>query len=146
MALVLLSTAFTESCYRNDKEEYKDINSAHYYYKRPDGSFAGYNPSLPLLEPVYKDGKYEGMIAAVYNNLEYPAQARTNQTEGEVEIWFGVKPNGQVDEVFIKVDIGDGCGEAAATAVKKAMEGTPFEPTGVNYDVYGVLEIDFELF
>jgi TonB family protein len=140
IALLFLLSTTTIGCYRKDVDDTTNYNQMK-FYRDDNGSFVSYN----LNPAIYIEGKYSGLLASIYNHLEYPSQARANLTEGSVDIWIRIKPDGTVDEVIIKSDIGDGCGEAAAEAVRKATEGVPFEPTGLSFDLYGALKIYFEL-
>jgi protein TonB len=47
----------------------------------------------------------------IHNRLEYPRQALLNQIEGTVVVEFVVRPDGLLDEIGIRNDIGFGCGE-----------------------------------
>jgi len=138
--IFILSLALN-GCYRNDLEEYE--SGSPYLYRIIDGVKTTYTQD-PFNPITYKDGKYQGLLANVYNNIEYPAEAKANETKGRVDIHFKIKRDGTVDDVKIEKDIGDGCGEAAAKAVRKATGGHPFNPTGLGFDVYAVLYIYFE--
>jgi len=54
----------------------------------------------------------------VYKNLDYPTIARENSIQGMVIISFMVDKNGAITDVGVVKDIGAGCGEAAANAIK----------------------------
>ncbi|MDQ3142957.1 MAG: TonB family protein [Bacteroidota bacterium] len=58
------------------------------------------------------------------SNIRYPAQAIQNRTEGAVYIQFIVEKNGQISNVKISKDIGDGCG-AEAKRVIELMNSLP---------------------
>lgn len=141
--LALVLALMVVGCYREDREDYTSQGNPNFYYLDENGVERGY---FPLVPPNFIEGKYKGLLASVYNRLEYPEEAVSNQTEGRVTIRFTLKPNGTVEDVMIKADIGDGCGDAAAKAVREALQGQPFEPTGEGFDVYGELYISFELF
>lgn len=128
-------------CYRNGVDDY-NLSGSVSLSKMENGVLVPYNPQVL---PRFKDGGYEGLLASIYNNLEYPAQARANQTEGSADIQFRLQPDGTVDEVTILKDLEDGCGEAAAAAVREGIGGNTYEPTGVGYDLYGFVRIFFKL-
>lgn len=138
----IVSLATITGCYRNDLDDYQDQEILTFYYFE-DGVKVIYSND-PLSPISFNDGKYQGMLAAIYNNLEYPAEAKANGTAGRVDVQFQLKPNGKVEEVNILTDIGDGCGEAAAEAVRKALGGQPFNPTGLSYDLYSDLYVIFK--
>ena len=140
-AVAIVSLVTTMGCYRNDLDDYQDQANLSFYYFEDSVKVNYYND--PLDPIAFKDGKYQGMLAAIYNNLEYPAEAKANGTEGRGNVRLRLKPSGKVDEFTILANIGDGCGEAAAEAVRKAMDGQPFDPTGLGYDLYSDLYIFF---
>lgn len=127
-------------CYRkelSDDFEYSPI----LYFKRINVIYIPHEGP----DPEFMVGDYGNLLERIYENLSYPEQALVNGSEGLVSLYFAIKPDGTVDEVIIKTDIGDGCGEAAVDAVLKALDGIPYKPTGEVSNVYGLLEIYFEI-
>jgi len=69
---------------------------------------------------------YEGGInafrAEVYVNIIYPKIAKLKGTQGEVVIRFIINTEGDIEDIKILKDIGDGCGQAAAEAVRRVKK------------------------
>ena len=60
-----------------------------------------------------------GGLPALYKEIRYPDAAIRNGVEGRVFLQFVVDESGQASDVEIMRDIGSGCGEAAAEAIKR---------------------------
>ena len=59
------------------------------------------------------------MLQFIYSNLNYPALARNNGTEGMVVASFIIDTTGFLDNIEIVRDIGDDCGQAVLTVIEK---------------------------
>jgi protein TonB len=77
-----------------------------------------YEPFQVAKEAEFPNG-IDAFRAMVGKLIDYPHRAKKNETEGKVVLEVIIDKNGTISEVKIVRDIGDGCGEAAATAVKK---------------------------
>ncbi len=85
----------------------------------------------------------------IYKNLKYPKEAMEKGIEGKVFVRFIVKKTGEVSDIDILRDIGDGCGEA----VKNVLESMnnmpekwiPGKQNNENVDVYYTLPVIFKL-
>lgn len=53
------------------------------------------------------------MLEYIYENLEYPQEAKKNEIEGTVVVRFTVAKDGHIRDIRLTEDIGYGCGEAA---------------------------------
>jgi TonB family protein len=58
------------------------------------------------------------MIKFIYSWIKYPAKARENGTEGNVEVQFEVLRDGSVGNIKILKDIGNGCGEEVSRIIE----------------------------
>ena len=114
--------------------------------KKPDETGSGKPQIFEFVEqmPAYPGGE-EAMGQFISDNLKYPARARDNQTEGQVVLQFVVDENGAINDITIKRDIGDGCGQAAVDVVKKMKHWTPGRQNAKPVKVYFTLPISFTL-
>lgn len=62
-----------------------------------------------------------GGLSSLYENIQYPKAAKSNNIEGRVFIQFVVTKEGKVKDTEVIKGIGYGCDEAARDAVKKAL-------------------------
>jgi len=100
---------------------------------------------------VSKAAEYPGGInefrKAVQKNIEYPSAARRKETQGKVTLELIIDKDGNISDIRIIKDIGDGCGEAAVAAVKKVK--TLWSPAtnaqGKPVKQKKILPIDFKL-
>lgn len=144
--LVLSCLVALAGCYRKGPSD-DDVPATSfktlYYHKVGQSYFI--NSFAQGEYPEYLDGGYVGFLNDVYDHIEYPKQAKANHTEGKVVLYYLLKPDGTVSEVIIDEDLGDGCGEAASEAVRKALKGQPFEPSDRVSDLYGLVRVYFDL-
>ena len=82
--------------------------------------------------PEFIDGGESGFGQAITGEVNYPAEARRNNIEGDVIISFIVNENGAVNNITIKEDIGFGCGDSAKSAIQIVTDGTSFYPGELN--------------
>ena len=91
----------------------------------------------------------EKMIAFIYNNLNYPKQAKENRIEGRVYIQFIVEKDGTLSNAEIVRDIGAGCGFEALKIVDKMNQlyerWTPGKHKGEVVRVVYIVPVTFEL-
>lgn len=89
------------------------------------------------------------MYEYIYNNLKYPKTAAKEGVEGKVLVRFVVKSNGEIGDINIIKDIGEGCGEAVKTVLQNMNDlnekWIPGKQQGKNVSVYFTLPIVFKL-
>lgn len=89
------------------------------------------------------------MLDFIYENLNYPNQARENQIEGTVVIQFVISKDGTIKNPVITKDIGGGCGEEAIRIVESMnnmrVKWTPGFQRGRAVNVQFNLPIRFKL-
>ena len=85
-----------------------------------------------------------GGLPALYKEIRYPDAAIRNNVEGRVFLQFVVDENGEATDVEIMRDIGSGCGEAAAEAIKK-VSFTPGLQNGSPVKVRFSLPVTFRI-
>ncbi|MEM9887144.1 MAG: energy transducer TonB [Bacteroidota bacterium] len=59
----------------------------------------------------------QALLAVIYQNVQYPMQARIDGIEGSVVVSFVVEPDSTVSNATILRDIGGGCGMAVLSVV-----------------------------
>ena len=77
--------------------------------------------------------------------LIYPDIAVDHKTTGDVVTQFVIDRSGAVTDVQILKDIGDGCGAAAAAALKKMPDWIPGRQGGVPVNVRFTIPVRFDL-
>lgn len=89
------------------------------------------------------------MIEYTYTNLVYPPEAKEKGIGGVVVINFVVDKYGYVKDIAIMKDIGAGCGEAAAAAVRAMADNgirfTPGKQGGKNVNILYTMPVKFKL-
>jgi protein TonB len=89
-------------------------------------------------------GGFVQFYREVGEDLEYPAAARRQETEGRVYVKFIVEKDGSVSTVSVVKGIGNGCDEAAMKAVEKKMW-NPGKQRGRPVRVQMIVPINFRL-
>ncbi len=59
------------------------------------------------------------LMEYIYSNLKYSPEATMNEIEGTVLVSFVINENGNVINVTIEKDIGEGCGKAVKKVIEK---------------------------
>ncbi|MEN0005191.1 MAG: TonB family protein [Bacteroidota bacterium] len=59
------------------------------------------------------------MLAYIYQNIEYPLEARTKAIQGKVVVSFVVEKDGTITNSTVLKDIGGGCGEEALRVINR---------------------------
>ncbi|MGB0929767.1 MAG: energy transducer TonB [Chitinophagales bacterium] len=77
-------------------------------------------------------GGQEAFFRAIGQEIRYPPEARKNGIEGTVIIEFDVTQTGEVENITLKEDIGEGCGEEAKRMFEVITEGVSFHPAELN--------------
>ena len=99
-------------------------------------------------QPEMRGLSHNEFTLRLLSRMVYPPQARANGTEGRVELYFVVEPDGNLLEPVIYTDIGDGCGERAKQALEETLEEVRFsggEYRGQPYDIAVKIGLDFSL-
>jgi TonB family protein len=69
----------------------------------------------------------QALLAVIYQNVQYPAEARMEGIEGTVAVSFVVEPDSTISNANVLRDIGGGCGDAVLNVIN-AMN-----PTGIKW-------------
>ncbi|MFT6321529.1 MAG: protein TonB [Granulosicoccus sp.] len=89
------------------------------------------------------------MMKFIYSWIKYPAKARENGTEGNVEVQFTVLCDGSVRDIKILKDIGNGCGEEVARIIElmnhMGQKWTGCKSRGKPYKLKIKIAVQFEL-
>jgi len=85
------------------------------------------------------------MLQFIYKNLEYPDEAKENETEGTVVVRFVVDVDGTIEDAEVIRGIGDGCDEAALEVVESMPNFHPGYQEGHPVRVYFNLPIRFRI-
>jgi len=94
--------------------------------------------------PEFPGGE-DALLQFVYQNIKYPAEARTDGIEGMVVVQFVITKEGEVSNIETLRDIGGGCGEAAAAVVAKMPKWNPGQHKGKAVNVEYKLPVKFKL-
>ncbi len=81
----------------------------------------------------------------LYRNIEYPAEAVENGTEGKVYVSFMVAKDGKIKNVRILRGIGHGCDEEALRVIRAMPDWKPGKQRGKPVRVQVNLPIVFEM-
>ena len=95
------------------------------------------------------DCSRERLNAYIIENLDYPEEAKENQTEGTAVIQFIVWNDGSVGDVNVVRNPGDGCGEALKDLVLTmndlGLQWSPGLQRGRSVNVLYTLPVEFRL-
>ena len=95
------------------------------------------------------DCSLERLSAYIIENLDYPDEARDNQTEGTAVVQFIVWNDGSIGEVYVVRDPGDRCGEAlkdlVLTMSDLGLSWSPGLQRGLSVNVLYTLPVEFRL-
>ena len=94
--------------------------------------------------PSYPGGD-AALLQDVANNLQYPAMAQENGTQGRVVLQFVVTKNGSIGEVKVVRSLSPECDQAAIKAVKKLKKFNPGRQNGNAVNVWYTLPVTFKL-
>ena len=97
--------------------------------------------SIPVdydTDPIFPGG-VEALYKFIYDNLQYPQEARERELTGKVYVTFTIKEDGTVDNVMVLRDIGGGCGQEAVRIIKSLPKWEPGKyknkPIAINLNV-----------
>lgn len=104
-------------------------------------------------EPIYTyveqmpefPGGEKALLQYLKENIKYPAEAKEFGTQGKVTLNFTIDQLGNVSNIVIKKDIGDGCGDEAVRVVKGMPRWKPGKQGGKAVKVSFFLPIQFSL-
>jgi protein TonB len=94
--------------------------------------------------PAFPGGESK-LFEYLRNNINYPAAARQNNTQGYVYVTFVVDKAGKISDVKLLRDIGDGCGDEAVRIIKKMPDWKPGRNNGEAVAVQYTIPINFRL-
>jgi len=94
--------------------------------------------------PEFPGGK-NALAKYLQSRLKYPAEAKSKQIEGSVQVRFVVEADGSVSRAEIVKGIGYGCDEEALRLISQMPDWIPGENEGVRVPVYKALAIQFQL-
>ncbi len=110
--------------------------------------FAGCN-EIEGSEKEKMDCTLKRLNAYIIENLNYPDEARENQTEGMAVVQFIVWNDGSIKDISIVRDPGDGCGEATKDLVLTmndlGLKWSPGIQRGRPVNVLYTLPVEFRL-
>jgi len=95
--------------------------------------------------PAEFPGGLEGWRAYLQKNLKYPKKAQKNGTQGEVKIKMTVDKNGNVTNLILQRDPGDGLGDEAMRVIEKGPKWTPAWQKGRNVTYRFTQTVTFQL-
>ncbi len=95
-------------------------------------------------QPLFPGGE-AAMMDYIYDNLQYPTEAKAQKIEGVVVISFVVEKDGTLTHIKTARDIGGGCGEEGLRLVKSMPNWTPGLQRGKPVRVSFNLPVRFEL-
>lgn len=91
----------------------------------------------------------QSLMKYIFTQLKYPEEARKKGTEGRVIASFVILENGTVDDIKIKEDLGDGCGDEVLRVIESmnSMENRwiPGKQSGDPVKVEMTLPVAFRL-
>lgn len=95
-------------------------------------------------KPVYPGGD-KAYKAFISNNLNYPAEAKENNIEGQVRLKYGISYKGEVTEVKVLNSLGYGCDEEAIRIVKLLKFDVPKGPRKLRVLFHKTVRINFKM-
>lgn len=123
--------------------------------------FLSFSQSDKIFEKVDEMPKYAGCEDAVFpkctleqvrefilTELSYPESARKNNVEGTALVTFVIRKNGDITDLNVVQDPGDGCGEEALRVMQKMANTVQWIPGKEGGEVVNVsfnLPIQFRL-
>lgn len=85
------------------------------------------------------------MFKFIRDNVQYPAAAKSNQTEGRAVVSFVVDKSGKIRNIEAVKDPGNGMGEEAVRVVKKFPDWIPGIHEGEKVNVQYLIPVTFKL-
>lgn len=89
------------------------------------------------------------MLEYIYSNLEYPAEARKNDIQGQVVAQFVIEKDGSISNINLLRDIAGGCGQATIDVIKSMNDNNinwiPGKQNGELVRVKYTLPVKFKL-
>ncbi|MEM7102314.1 MAG: energy transducer TonB [Bacteroidota bacterium] len=100
---------------------------------------------LPISNEEKKACAEKRMLEFIYSNIKYPERARENGTQGMVVVSFVVRKTGEITDIEIAHDIGNGCGTEVVRIVKSMPDWIPGFQNGRPVNVLFKLPVRFTL-
>ena len=98
-----------------------------------------------ITKPPSFPGGEEEMLRYIVHSLRYPSQARARGTEGSVVLSFIVTKGGEIKDVRILREIGNGCGEEAVRLFQSMPKWIPGELFGNAVHVRIIQPVRFKI-
>jgi len=102
-------------------------------------------PAFRAIAPPEFPGGEASLRAYLRDNLQYPGEARKNQTQGVVVVRFDVDVDGTLKNINLLRDIGGGCGAEATRLVRNMPPWRPAQDAGTAVKQEYTLRIEFVL-
>ncbi len=107
-------------------------------------------PEFPGCEDVldpqeHKQCTDQKLLQFIYDNIEYPEEAKDAGVEGMVVVRFVVNKDGSLSDIEVVRDIGAGCGDAVVRVVKQMPRWIPGKQQGQPVRVQYMLPVRFSL-
>lgn len=90
-----------------------------------NGQFQEVELDIP---PEYLDGGHAGFVRNYVGYLNYPAEAREDEIEGDCLARYEITRGGRVENIVVIDDPGGGIGNSMVTALDSATRGVSFSP------------------
>ena len=89
-------------------------------------------------------GSDTAMSRFIAENLQYPAEAKENDINGEVQLSFTVNKNGRIENINVTESLGYGCDEEAVRLIGRMPDWLPALKNGKPVKEEVVLSIEFK--
>lgn len=164
--LIVLMIFIINACQSNTEEKVNGLEELNISSKKEKITNADKNAQDQIFQVVEEMPRFPGceseksksekelcankkMYEYVYKSLKYPKIAADKGIEGKVLVRFVVKKDGELGDINIIKDIGEGCGEAVKTVLENMNElnekWIPGKQSGENVNVYFTLPVIFKL-
>lgn len=95
--------------------------------------------------PEFKGGGREAMQTWLYQNLKYPAEARSKKIEGSVDVRFVIDSKGKSGDIVVVKSDNPNFDAEAKRLIASMPDWKPGKQGGKLVDVYKLVTIDFKL-
>ena len=117
LTIILLFTCF----WSLEAQDATPVDTTIYQFVEVSARFPGCE-RLDTTDQVKATCSQSILMAFLYQNINYPLEARQNGNEGTVVVRFVVEPDGSISNEEILKDIGGGCGDEALRIIKAMNE------------------------
>ena len=94
--------------------------------------------------PEFKGGMKE-LMKFMADNMKYPAQAKTDQAQGDVPVNFVINRNGKVEQVEVAKEVNPVLASEVIRVISSMPDWVPGKQGGKPVDVYFTIAIQFSL-